>query len=85
MHILHCIRTFLVLRQAEVAVPARHKDDVIRQILALDLEFLHDDNVRLENIEHGIVGPLVAPWLVAERVANAVDIPCCDADHYARR
>jgi hypothetical protein len=79
------MRTLFVLWQAKVAVPARHKHHIIRQVLTLDLELLHNDNVGLENVEHGIVGPLVAPWLVAERVADAVDIPCRDADHYVQR
>jgi hypothetical protein len=77
------MHTLLVLRQAEEAVPARHKHHIIAQILALYLQLLHDHNVRLQNVEHGIERPLFAPWLIAERVADAIDIPCRDADHYA--
>jgi hypothetical protein len=78
------MRTLLVLGQAEVAVPARHKYHVISQVFALYLQLLHDDNVRFEDVEHGIERPRVAPWLVAKWVANAVDIPCRDADHVVR-
>jgi hypothetical protein len=73
--------TFFVLGQAEVAVPARHEHHIVSQVFALDLELLHDDDVGLQNVEHGIEGPLIAPWLVAKRIANAVHIPCGDADH----
>lgn len=73
-----------MLGQAEVTVPARHKDHVVGQVLALDLELLHDDNVCLEDIEHGIERPLFAPWLIAKRIADAVDIPGRDTDHDAR-
>jgi hypothetical protein len=75
--------TLLVLGQAEVAVPSGHKHHVIRQVLALDLELLHDDNVGLEDVEHGIVRLAFAPWLVAQRVADAVHVPRRDADHCA--
>ena len=75
--------TFLVFWQAKVTVPARYKHHVISEIFALNLQLLHDDNVRLENVEHGVEGPFRTPWLVAKRVANAVDVPSCDADHFA--
>jgi hypothetical protein len=78
------MHTLLVLRQAEEAVPAGNKHHVIAQVLALNLELLHNHNIRLQNVEHGIERPLVAPWLIAKRVANAIDIPRRDADHYAR-
>ena len=71
--------TFLVLGQAEVAVPAGNEHHVIGQVLALDLELLHDDDVGLEDVEHGAEGALLAPWLVAKGVADAVHVPCGDA------
>lgn len=48
--------TFLMLGQAEIHVPSGHEDHVVSEILALYLELLHDDNVCLENIEHGLNG-----------------------------
>lgn len=75
--------TLLVLGQAEVAVPAGHQDHVVGEVFALDLQLLHDDDVGLEDVEHGIEGALVAPWLVAERIADAVDVPGGDSDHGA--
>lgn len=74
-------RTFLVLGQTEVAIPALYKDHIIRQVLALDLQLLHNYNIGLQYIEHGIECAIRAPWLVPKRVANAVDIPCGDANH----
>lgn len=76
------IHTLLVLRQAEEAIPAWNKYHIIGQILALYLELLHDYNIRLQDVEHGIESPVLAPWLVAKWIADAVDIPRCDADHY---
>ena len=73
------LHTLLVLGQAEVAVPAGHKHNVIGQVLALDLELLHDDDVRLEDVEHGVVRLAFAPWLVAQWVANPVYIPRGDS------
>lgn len=46
--------TFLVSRQAEEDIPSWHKDHIIPEILALDLCLLHDHNVRLQNLEHGL-------------------------------
>lgn len=46
--------TFLVLGETVVNIPARHQYHVISKILALYLEFLHHDDVGLENIEHGL-------------------------------
>lgn len=76
--------TFLMLGEAEVAIPARHKHHVIGQVFALNLQLLHYDNICLEDVEHGIERPLFAPWLVAERIADAIDIPGRDAHHDAR-
>lgn len=70
-----------MLWQTEIAVPARYKHHVICQIFALDLQLLHDDDVRLQDIEHGIECPVRTPWLVAKGIANAVDIPGGDANH----
>lgn len=78
-----CKCTFLVFRQAEVAVPAGHKHHVVGQVFSLNLQLLHNDNVGLEDVEHGIERPLIAPWLIAERVPDAVDIPGRNADHGA--
>jgi hypothetical protein len=78
------VHTLLMLGQAEVAVPAGHKHHVISQVFALNLELLHNHNVRLQDIEHGIKGPLVAPWLISKWIANAIDIPRRDADHDVR-
>lgn len=74
---------FLVSGQTEVAVPAGDQDHVVGQVFALDLQFLHDDDVGVEDIEHGVEGALLAPWLVAEGVAYAIDVPGRDADHGA--
>jgi hypothetical protein len=71
-----------VLGKAEIAVPARDEHHVIFQVLPLNLEFLHDDNVGLKDVEHGVKSAAVAPRLVAERVANAVDIPRRDAERH---
>jgi hypothetical protein len=46
--------TFLVLWQAEVAIPSWHKHHIISQVFPLDFGLLHNHNIRLENIEHGL-------------------------------
>ena len=69
-----------MLRQAKVAVPAGHKHHIVTEILSLYLQLLHDDDVSFEDVEHGVEGALVAPWLIAKRVADAVDVPGCDAE-----
>lgn len=76
--------TFLVLGQAEEAVPTRDQNHVVIQVLPLDLQLLHNHHVSLEDVEHGIEGAGGAPWLVAKRVADAVDIPRRDSDHCLR-
>ena len=48
--------TFLVFGQAEEAVPPWHEHHAIVEIFALDLRFLEDDDVRLEDVEHGLDG-----------------------------
>jgi hypothetical protein len=68
-------RTFLVLRQAKEAVPAVNKHHIIFQILPLYLELLHDHDVRLQDVEHGVESAVGIPWRVGERVSDAVDIP----------
>ena len=50
----HAVRTFLVLGETVVNIPARHQYHVISKILALDLELLHHDDVRFKNVEHGL-------------------------------
>ena len=46
--------TLLVLRETEVAVPARHEHHVVSEVLPLDLGLLEDDDIRLEDIEHSL-------------------------------
>lgn len=47
-------RTFFMLRQAEIYIPARHKNHVILQVFTLNLGLLHNHNVGLENVKHGL-------------------------------
>lgn len=76
--------TFLVLRQAEVTVPAGDQDHVVTQVLLLNLELLHDNDVGLKNVEHSAERAALAPWLVAKRIADTVHVPGSDADHGGR-
>ena len=70
----------LMLRQAEVSIPAFDKDHVVAQVFALDLELLHDDYVGAEDVEHGGEGAVGGvPGRVGEGVADAVDVPCREA------
>ena len=46
--------TLLVPWQTEVDIPARDQDHVVSQVFLLDLGLLHDDNVSVEDIEHGL-------------------------------
>lgn len=46
--------TFLVLGETEVDVPPGDQHHVVPQVLALDLGFLDDDDVGLEDVEHGL-------------------------------
>lgn len=71
-----------MLGKAEIAVPARDEHHVILQVLPLNLEFLHDDNVRLKDVEHGVKSAAVTPGLVTERIANAVDVPRRDPERH---
>lgn len=50
------ICTFLILGQAEIDVPAWHENHIILKILALDFGFLHNHNIRLQDIEHRLEG-----------------------------
>jgi len=34
-----------------------------------------------QNVEHGVEGPRLAPWLVAKGVADAIHVPGGDADY----
>jgi hypothetical protein len=45
-----------MLRQAEIAVPAFHQHHVVPQVLALYLGLLEHHDVRLEDVEHGLIG-----------------------------
>jgi hypothetical protein len=72
-----------MLRKAEVAVPSGNQNHVVSQVLPLNLQLLHNDNIGLQNIKHGIEGALFAPWLVAKWVADAIHIPSGDTDHDA--
>lgn len=76
--------TLFVFGQAEVAVPAGHQNHVVGQVFSLDLQLLHHDDVGLEDVEHGMEGALLAPWLVAKGVTDPVDVPGGDA-HGATR
>ena len=69
-----------MLGETPVIVPSGDQDHVIAKIFPLDLCFLEDDNVGLEDIEHGVEGSFVSPWLIAEGIADAVDIPGGDSD-----
>src|ERR1700712_5719876 len=64
-----------MLRKAEIAIPTRNKNHVIREVLALYLELLHDHDIGLKSVEHGRKCPVLTPWLVSKGIANAVDIP----------
>jgi len=75
---------FLVLWKTEKAVPARDKYHVVFQVLPLNLQLLHNNNVRLQNVKHGAEGAVVAPWLVSERVADAVDVPGRNTEWHGR-
>jgi hypothetical protein len=46
--------TFLVLGQAEVAIPARHEHHVISKVFSLDLGLLKHDNIGFENVKHAL-------------------------------
>lgn len=69
-----------MLGQTPVVVPAWHQDHVISQIFSLYLGLLQTDYVGFEDLEHSLESPFIAPWLVTERVSNAVDIPSGDSD-----
>lgn len=46
--------TFLVLWKTEKDVPSRNKNHVVLQIFALYLSLLHDHDISLEYVEHGL-------------------------------
>lgn len=48
------VLTFLVFWETEMDVPSRDQDHVVSQVLALDLGLLHDDDVGLKDVEHGL-------------------------------
>lgn len=68
-------QTFLLSRQAEITIPTIEYHHVITQVLSLDFEFLHDNDIGFEDIEHGRESLCDTPWMVREWVANAIDIP----------
>lgn len=68
-------RTFLLSRQAEIAIPAIKYHHVITQILSLDFELLHDDDVGFEYIEHSRESLRDTPWMVRKWITDAIDIP----------
>ena len=74
--------TFLMLRQTEVAIPSWHQHHIVRQILPLDLKLLHNHYIRLEDVKHAIEGARLAPWLVAKGIADAVYVPCRNAESH---
>jgi hypothetical protein len=74
-----------VLGKTPVAVPARHQDHVVGEILSLDLSLLENDDVGLEKVEHGGESAPVAPWLVAKGVTDAVDVPSHDTEAHGGR
>lgn len=47
-------RTFLMLGKAEEDIPAWNEDHVILKIFPLNLGLLHDDNIGLESVKHGL-------------------------------
>ena len=74
--------TFLMSWQREVAVPARNKHHVITKVFSLNLELLHNHDIRLQDIEHAIECALVPPWLEAEWVTNAIHVPGSDSEDH---
>lgn len=46
--------TFLMPGKTEENIPARYQHHVIPQIFPLDLRLLHNDDVRLQYVEHGL-------------------------------
>jgi hypothetical protein len=52
-------RTFLVLGETEVDVPAGDQNHVIAEILPLDLGLLHHNDVGFQGVKHGL--QLVSP------------------------
>lgn len=69
-----------MLRQTEETIPSRHQHHIVAQVLPLDFQFLHNDDICLKQVEHSVEGALVAPWLIAERIADAIDVPGRDSE-----
>lgn len=59
-----------MLRQTEVDIPARNQDHIVSQVFPLDLGFLHDYNISLENVEHGLEG-----WLAKNLGTRGAEYP----------
>ena len=72
-----------MFRQRKIDVPPRDQDHIISQIFSLYFQLLEDDDISLERIEHAIEGPLLSPWVVPEGIADAVDVPCRNADTHS--
>lgn len=60
--------TFLVLRQTEMDIPAGNQDHIISQVLPLNLGFLHDDDISLEDIKH-----ILELWLAKNRGTRGME------------
>lgn len=71
----HDQQTFLLSRQAEITIPAIEHHHIITQVFSLNFEFLHDNDVGLEDIEHSRESLVDTPWMVREWIADAIDIP----------
>lgn len=63
--------TFLVLWETEVNIPAWNQDHVVAEVFPLDLGFLHNNDVCLKDVEHGLGE--VSTWLAA--------LPRVDSSH----
>jgi hypothetical protein len=75
MHKKARARTLLVLGKTKEAIPARHQNHIIFEILSLNLELLHHHNIGLEDLEHGIERSRRVPWLISEWIPYPVHVP----------
>src|ERR1700709_1677631 len=73
-----------MFRKTEEAIPSIDQNHVVAKILSLNLQFLHNYDISLEDIEHGWKGATVAPWLISKRISNSVDVPCRNSNSTIR-
>lgn len=74
--------TFLISRKTEEDIPAVYQHHVICQVLALNFNLLHDNNVGLQNVEHGRERPRLIPWRVSKRISDPIHVPGRDAQSH---